>query len=67
MASVRKKGKYEADDRVDEYLVNQVAKHVQYNKLCRLSRDLGISSTEYTKITAPNTVHQDEQINKVGI
>ena len=28
MASVRKKGRYEAHDLLDEFLLNQVAKHV---------------------------------------
>ena len=66
MASVRRKGLYEADDLLDEFLLNQVAKHVNYLKLCSFAKDLGVSQTEYDKITAPNTYTQDEQIHKVS-
>ena len=61
------KKKYESDDGVDEYLVNQVAKHVLHDKLGRLSGDLRISSTEYSKITAPNMFNEDDQINKASV
>ena len=47
MASVltptRKKDKYTADDLVDEYLLNQVALHVRYNKLVSLATSLNVS------------------------
>ena len=65
MASVRKKGRYEAHDLLDEFLVNQVAKSVNVLKLCSFAKDLGVSQTEYDRITAPNTFTQDEQIHKV--
>ena len=66
MASVRKKGRYEGHDLADEYLLNQVAKHVNYLKLCSFAKDLGVSQTEYDRITAPNTFTQDEQIHKAS-
>ena len=65
--TVRKKGKYEGGDKVDEFILNQVAKHVIYGQLGSLSRDLGISDTEYGKITAPNVFPQNEQIYKVSL
>ena len=52
---VRKKGKYGAQDYVDQFLSNQVAKHVKYDQLGSMSRDLGINDAEYKKITAPDT------------
>ena len=66
MASVRKKGRYEAHDLLDEFLLNQVAKHVNYSKLLSFAKDLGISHTEYTKITAPDTNTPDEWIYQVS-
>ena len=66
MASVRKKGRYSGDDTLDEYLLNQVAKFIKYGQLGPLSRDLGVSQTEYEKITAPNTFQQNDQIFKVS-
>ena len=66
MASVRKKGRYEAHDLLDEFLVNQVAKSVNVLKLCSFAKDLGVSQTEYDRITAPNTFTQDEQIHKIN-
>ena len=67
MASVRKKGRYELYDLLDEFLLNQVAKHVNYSKLCSFAIDLGVSQTEYNKITAPNTNTPNERIHKVSI
>ena len=65
MASVRKKGRYDAHDLLDEFLLNQVAKHVRYLHLSTFARDLGIRQEEYDRITAPNTFTQDEQIHRV--
>ena len=62
MVSVRKKGRYEGHNLLVEFLLNQVAK---YMKLCSFAKDLGVSQTEYDRITAPNTFTQDEQIHKV--
>ena len=66
MASVRKKGQYEGHDILDEFLLNQVAKHVNYLKLCFFAKDLGVTQTEYDRITAPDTFTQAEKINKVS-
>ena len=66
MASVRKKGRYEAHDLLDEFLLNQVVKTVNVLKLCSFAKDLGTTQTEYDRITAPNTFTQDEQIHKVS-
>ena len=65
MASARKKGLYEAHDLLDEFLLNQVEKHVKYRQLNTFARDLGIRQEEYERITAPNTFTQSEQILKV--
>ena len=66
MASVRKKGSYEAHDILDEFLLNQVAKHVNYSNLCFFAKDLGMTQTEYDRITAPDTLTPAERINKVS-
>ena len=66
MASVRKKGRYEGHDLLDEFLLNQVAKHVNYLKLCSFAKDLGVTQNEYDRITAPDTFTQDVQIHKVS-
>ena len=58
---------YKSDDMVDEYLINQVTKYIQYDKLGHLCGDLRINDTEYQKITAPNKLNPDDQINKVNI
>ena len=58
---------YNSDDMVEEYLINQIAKYVQYEKLGRLSGDLGIKRNDYQKITAPNAFNKDDQICKVNI
>ena len=34
---------YEEDDRMDEYLLNQLSKYILYNRLGALARDLGFS------------------------
>ena len=47
---------------MDEWLLNQVSKHVRYEKLGPFSKDLGISETEYQKIAVSNI---DRQIFKV--
>ena len=66
MASVRKKGRYEAYDLLDEFLLNQVAKYVKYLQLNTFARDLGIRQEDYDRITAPNTFTQDRQILEVS-
>ena len=66
MASLRKKGRYEAHDLLDEFLLNQVAKYVKYLQLNTFARDLGIRQEDYDRITAPNTFTQDRQILEVS-
>ena len=66
MASVRKKGRYEEHDLLDEFLLNQVAKYVDYSKLLSLAKDLGVSQTEYNRITAPDNKAIHERIYQVS-
>ena len=61
-----KKKRYEGQELLDEFLLNQVAKEVNVFKLSLLAKDLGISQTEYNKITSPNTFTKDEQIQHVS-
>ena len=48
--SVRKKGRYEVHDRVDQYLLLQVSKHVQTDTLELLAAHLGVSEEQYINI-----------------
>ena len=66
-ARLRKQRNYGGQDFVDQFLLNQVAKHVKYDKLGTMSRDLAVSDTEYTRITTPNVFSQNDQIYKVKI
>ena len=50
MASTRKKGKYESLDTVDVFLLNQVTKHVNYEKLDSMARDLFVEESVYDSI-----------------
>ena len=59
-------GLYEDDDKVDDYLLNQVSKHVLYNKLGSLARDLRLTDAEYSRIATP-TKHPEEQIFGVSV
>ena len=65
MASVRKKGLYEDDDRVEEFLVNQVAKFIRYEKLGLFAKDLKIKERELEIIMAPNYLNPHDRIAKV--
>ena len=53
MASTRKKGKYDAHDVVDVYLLNQVTKHVNPEELDSLARDLFVEESVYQGIENP--------------
>ena len=55
---------YEEDDRVDEYLLNQLSKWILYHRLGVLARDLGISQAEFSRI-AIATSQPEEQVFKV--
>ena len=65
MASVRKKGLYEEDDRVEEFLVNQVAKFIRYEKLRSFAKDVKIKGQELEIIMAPNYLNPCDRIAKV--
>ena len=65
MASVRKKGLYEEDDRVEEFLVNQVAKFIRYEKLELFAKDVKIKEREMETIMAPNYLNPHDRIAKV--
>ena len=45
---------YKEDDRVDEYLLNQLSKWILYNRLGALARDLGFSQAEFSRIAIPS-------------
>ena len=64
---VEKKRRYEGQELLDEFLLNQVAKEVNVFKLSLFAKDLGIPQTEYNKITSPNTFTKDEQIQRSRI
>ena len=49
---VRKKRKYNGGDPVDTYLLNQIAKHIKYEELGSLARDLSIEDTVYSNKAA---------------
>ena len=62
-----KKQQYEGHQLLDEFLLYQVVPSVNILKLRTLASCLGVSQTEYDRITAPNTFTQDEQIHKVSV
>ena len=66
MASVKKKGIYEDDDRVDEFLVNKVAKKIRYEKLTSFAKNLKIKERELEIIMAPNYLYPEDRASKVG-
>ena len=52
MASRGKKPKkYTGDDRVDEWLLNQVVKHVNHDEIGSFARDLEMEESVYINIT----------------
>ena len=52
MASKGKKAKrYTADHKVDEWLLNQVVKHVNHEEIGSLARDLFVEESVYSNIT----------------
>ena len=59
------KKRYKEDDRVDEFLVNQVAKFVRYEKLGLFAKDLKIKERELEIIMAPNYLNPHDRITKV--
>ena len=55
---------YKEDDRVDEYLLNQLSKWILYHRLGSLARDLGMSHAEFSRI-ATATNQPEDQIFRV--
>ena len=61
MASGSKKTKmYKGDDKVDEWLLNQVVKYVNHDELDSLARDLKVKESVYS-----NTSHDKVEKFKV--
>ena len=56
---------YEEDDKLDEYLLNQVSKWVLYHRLPSLARDLGISQAQFSRIVGAHS-QPEEQIFQVN-
>ena len=56
---------YEEDDKVDEYLLDQVGKWVLYQRLPSLARDLGITQAEFSRIVGAHS-QPEEQIFRVN-
>ena len=63
--SVRKKGRYEANDTVDQYLLLQVCRHVQTDTLELLAEYLGVSQEQYVDTRTNQPVNPRAQIMKV--
>ena len=61
-----RKKRYKHDDKVDEYLVNQVANCVRYEKLRLFAKDLKIKERELEIIMAPNYLNPHDRITKVS-
>ena len=64
MASSKKKRQYGCGDVADEWLINQIAKYVNHEKLGSLARDLEVDKSVYANITEPQdrifeVSHQD--------
>ena len=55
---------YEEDDKVDDYLLNELSKWVLYHRLPSLARSLGLSQAEFSRI-ATVTTQPEEQIFQV--
>ena len=55
---------YEEDDKVDDYLLNELSKWVLYHRLPSLARSLGLSQAEFSRIVT-TTTQPEEQIFQV--
>ena len=51
MATEGKKPKYGGESKVDEWLLNQVVKHVNHDEIGSLARDLEVPESVYSSIT----------------
>ena len=65
--SVRKKGRYEAHDKMDQYLLLQVCRHVQTDTLELLAEYLGVSEEQYVDNRTTQPANPRAQIMKVCI
>lgn len=63
--SVRKKGRYEAHDKVDRYLLLQVCRHVRADSLELLAEYLGVSEEQYVD-TRTQTANLTAQVMNVS-
>ena len=63
--SVRKKGRYEAHDKVDQYLLLQVCRHVQTETLELLAEYLGVSQEQYVDTRTNQPANLRAQVMKV--
>ena len=52
--SVRKKGLYEGQDLVDEFLLDKFVKYVNYDKLSDVKKLLKVKDQELEQITSPD-------------
>ena len=60
-----RKKRYKDDDRVDEFVVNQVAKFIRYGKLGLFAKDVKIKERELEIIMAPNYLNPHDRIARV--
>ena len=51
MATGGKNPKYDGDKKVDEWLLNQVVKHVNHDEIGSFARDLKVPESVYSSIT----------------
>ena len=65
LVSVRKKGRYEAHDKVDQYLLLQVCRHVQTDTLELLAEYLGVSQEQYVDTRTTQPANTRAQVMKV--
>ena len=50
---------YEEDDKVDEYLLNELSKWILYHRLGALARDLGLSQAKFSRIATATNEPED--------
>ena len=70
LVSVRKKGRYEGHDRVDQYLLLQVSGHVRSDTVELLAAHLGVSEEQYVDTRTAMTTQPSNpraQVMKVSV
>ena len=65
MASVRKKGKYTADDLLDEFILRKVAQHVYHSSVKEFAKNLDVSQTDHERTTVSSGLSIKQQIYEV--